>query len=70
MKANYLNAKILRHRANLRRYARLLVTQLTELEREYLHKRIEEEGAEVARLELERASQSSTGEESCYRART
>jgi hypothetical protein len=65
--SDYLDAKILSHRANLQRYARLLVTQLTELEREYLHKRIEEEGAEVARLELERASQSSTGEESCYR---
>jgi hypothetical protein len=55
MKADYLNAKILSHRGNLQRYARLLVTQLTEREREYLHKRIEEEGTEVARLELEHA---------------
>ena len=45
-------AKILSHRANLQRYARLLATQLTELEREYLHKRIAEEHAEVARVEL------------------
>ena len=43
MKTDYLNAKILSHRANLQRYATLLATQLTELEREYLHKRIEEE---------------------------
>ena len=56
MKTDYLNAKILSHRANLQRYATLLATQLTELEREYLHKRIEEERAEVASLELERAA--------------
>ena len=52
MKTDYLNAKILSHRANLQRYARLLATQLTELEREYLHKRIAEEHAEVTRMEL------------------
>jgi hypothetical protein len=52
IKTDYLNAKILSHRANLQRYARLLATQLTELEREYLHKRIAEEQAEVARVEL------------------
>ena len=52
IKTDYLNAKILSHRANLQRYARLLATQLTELEREYLHKRIAEEHAEVARVEL------------------
>src|SRR3954468_13561579 len=52
MKTDYLNAKILSHRANLQRYGRLLATQLTELEREYLHKRIAEEQAEVARVEL------------------
>jgi hypothetical protein len=56
MKTDYLNAKIQSHRANLQRYARLLATQLTELEREYLHKRIEEERAEVASLDLERAA--------------
>jgi hypothetical protein len=54
MKADYINAKVLSLRANLQRYARLLVTQLTELEREYLHKRIGEDRAEVVRLELER----------------
>jgi len=52
MKTDYINAKILSHRANLQRYFRLLATQLTELEREYLHKRIAEERTEVSRLEL------------------
>ena len=33
IKTDYLNAKILSHRANLQRYAMLLATQLTELER-------------------------------------
>jgi hypothetical protein len=55
MKADYLDAKMQSHRGNLQRSARLLATQLTELERDYLHKRIEE-GAEVARLELEQAA--------------
>ena len=41
---------------NLGRHARLLTTQLTELEREYLHKRIEEERAEVAGLEVKRTA--------------
>src|SRR3954468_1640129 len=52
MKSDYLNARILSHRANLQRYATLLATQLTELERGWLHKRIEEERAQVASLEL------------------
>jgi hypothetical protein len=55
MKADYLDAKMQSHRGNLQRSARLLATQLTELERDYLYKRIEE-GAEVARLELEQAA--------------
>src|SRR3954470_13602787 len=59
MKTDYLNAKILSHRSNLKRYATLLATQLTERERKYLHKRIEEERAEVASLELERAAKKS-----------
>ena len=40
------SAKILGHRRNIQRYASLLATELTELEREYLHKRIAEEQAE------------------------
>jgi hypothetical protein len=57
MKTDSLNAKILSHRGNLQRYARLLATQLAELEREYLHKRLAEEGAEVARLEVAAGNQ-------------
>jgi hypothetical protein len=58
MKVDYLDAKIQSHRANLQRYARLLATPLTELEREYLRKRIAEERAEVANLELLREGKS------------
>ena len=63
MKTDYLNAKFLSHRANLQRYATLLATQLTELEREYLHKRIEEERAEVASLEFARAAEAAQAKE-------
>jgi len=38
-------------RRNLERYCRLLATELTDLEREYLHKRIAEEHAQLKRLE-------------------
>src|SRR4051812_6027146 len=66
MKADYLDAKMQSHRGNLQRYARLLATQLTELERDYLHKRIEE-GAEVARLKLEQAAKAAQVKKSRYR---
>jgi hypothetical protein len=39
------------HRRNIQRYARLLAGELTELERQYLHKRIAEEQAELERLQ-------------------
>jgi hypothetical protein len=42
-------AKILSHGRNIQRYCRLLATELTELERQYLHKRIAEERAELER---------------------
>jgi hypothetical protein len=42
-------AKIISHQNNIRRYSRLLATDLTELEREYLHKRIAGEQAELER---------------------
>jgi hypothetical protein len=42
-------AKIESHRRNIQRYCRLLATELTELERSYLHKRITEEQAELER---------------------
>jgi hypothetical protein len=39
------------HRQNIERYCRLLATELTDLERHYLHKRIAEEYAQLERLE-------------------
>jgi len=44
-------AQIWGHRQNIERYCRLLATELTDVERQYLHKRIAEEHAELARLE-------------------
>jgi hypothetical protein len=46
------------HRANLDRYARLLATNLTELERQYIHRRIAEEQAAISRLETQRLATS------------
>ena len=46
-------AKILSHRRNIKRYGRLLATELTEIERQYLHRRITEEQAELERLQSE-----------------
>lgn len=45
-------------RANLDRYSRLLATQLTETEREYLHKRIAEEHSALMKLEAEHLARS------------
>jgi hypothetical protein len=47
MKINYRAAKMRTHRLNIQRYGRLLATELTDLERHYLHKRIAEEQAEL-----------------------
>jgi len=51
-------AKIMSHQNNIRRYSRLLATDLTELEREYLHKRIAEEQAELERWAMSVQDQS------------
>jgi hypothetical protein len=48
---DFRTAKILGHRRNIQRYARLLAGELTELERQYLHKRIAEEQAELEQLQ-------------------
>ena len=45
-------------RANLERYSRLLATQLTETEREYIHKRIAEEHSALMKLEAEHLARS------------
>ena len=42
-------AKIKSHRRNIQRYSRLLETNLTDLERRYLHKCIAEEQVELKR---------------------
>jgi cell division protein FtsB len=43
-------AQVRRHRQNIERYCRLLATELTGLERQYLHKRIAEEHAQLEHL--------------------
>jgi hypothetical protein len=50
MKIDYTTARMQTHRRNIRRYSHLLATPLTDLERQYLHKRIAEEQAELDRL--------------------
>ena len=45
--------KILGHQRNIQRYCRLLATDLTDLERQYLHKRIAEETAALDRLSMQ-----------------
>ena len=47
---DFRTAKILSHWRNIQRCVMLLATELTELERQYLHKRIAEERAELERL--------------------
>ena len=44
-------AKILSHWRNIQRCVTLLATELTELERQYLYKRIAEERAQLERLQ-------------------
>ena len=41
------------HQENIERYCRLLATELTPYEREYIHKRIADERAKLERLEAE-----------------
>jgi hypothetical protein len=46
-------AKILSYRRNIQRYSQLLATDITELEREYLHKRIAAKKAELERWTMQ-----------------
>jgi hypothetical protein len=48
---DHKTTQVRRHRQNIERYGRLLATELTDLERQYLHKRIAEEYAQLERLE-------------------
>jgi hypothetical protein len=52
---DFKTAQVLRHQQNINRYCRLLATELTYLERQYLHKRIAEEYAQLKRLEESQA---------------
>jgi hypothetical protein len=54
---DFRRAKMLSHRQNIERYCRLLATELTDLERQYLHKRIAEEQAHLERLEKSQQEQ-------------
>ena len=47
---DFYTAQVRRHWQNIERYSRLLATELTELERQYLHKRIAEEHAQLEQL--------------------
>ena len=47
---DFNTAQLRRHRQNIERYCRLLATELTDLERQYLHKRIAEEYAQLEQL--------------------
>jgi hypothetical protein len=49
--SDFRTAKMLGHRRNIERYCKLLATELTDLERQYLHKRIAEEQVELEQLE-------------------
>jgi hypothetical protein len=51
--------RIRAHKDNLDRYCRMLTTQLSELERQFLHRRIAEERLELDRLRAEADPQTS-----------
>ena len=55
--SDFRRAKMLGHRRNIERYCRLLATELTDVERQYLHKRIAEEQAQLERLKKSRGEQ-------------
>jgi hypothetical protein len=52
---DFHTAQVRGHRQNIERYCRLLATELTDLERHYLHKRIAQEHAQLERLENRQA---------------
>jgi hypothetical protein len=56
-------AQVRTHRRNIQRYSRLLATELTDLERQYVHKRIAEEYAQLERLELSHEGNDRRGSE-------
>lgn len=61
MRQDDVRRRIRGHQANLERYARMLSTNLTELERQYIHRRIAEEHSAITRLEAGRLATSVRG---------
>jgi hypothetical protein len=53
-------ALMMAHRDNLRRYCQLLATDLTDVERDLIHRRIAETRLDLDRLERERARDADT----------
>jgi hypothetical protein len=53
-------ARVRGHRQNIQRYCRLLATELTDLERQYLHKRIAEEYAQLEKLKKRQSESQET----------
>jgi hypothetical protein len=53
-------ARVRGHRQNIERYCRLLATELTDLERQYLHKRISEEYAQLEKLQKRQSESQET----------
>ena len=47
---DFNTAQVRSHRRNIEQYCRLLATELTDLERQYLHKRIAEEHAQLEQI--------------------
>jgi hypothetical protein len=58
---DFRTAKMLAHRRNIERYCRLLTTEFTDVERQYLHKRIAAEHTQLERLEKRQAEQQADG---------
>ena len=61
MEIDYRTARMRTHRRNIQRYGRLLATELTDLERQYLHRRIAEEQADWSSWPKRNIRANSTG---------
>ena len=57
MMIDFNTAQVRSHRRNIERYCRLLATELTDIERQYLHKRIAEEHAQLDAIGKKQAQQ-------------
>jgi hypothetical protein len=64
MMTDSMTAKMLFHSRNIQRYRRMLATEMTDLERQYIHKRIADEQAQLGRF-AEQHSTPSPGADAC-----